>query len=63
MELKNLLLGVVEAVIWYFFLWFLLDTLKRDRNLWLAALILLVLGYLGFVTCPWIRETEAWRKM
>lgn len=63
MELKNLLLGVIEAVIWYFFLWYFLDTIKRERNLWLAALILLVLAYLGFVTCPWIRETEAWKRM
>ena len=63
MELKSLLLGAVEVVIWYFFIWYFLETLERDRNLWVAALILLVLAYLGFVTCPWIRETEAWKQM
>ena len=63
MELKNVLFGIVEAVIWYFFLWYFLDTIKRERNLWRAALVLLVLAYLGFVTCPWIRETEAWKQL
>ena len=63
MELWELLLGGIEAVIWYLFLWYFLSTLKRERNLWIAALILLVLAYLGFVTCPWIRETEAWKRL
>ena len=30
--------GVIEAVLWYFFLWYLLDTLRKPkRDLWLAA--------------------------
>ena len=63
MEIKQVVLAIAEAIIWYFFFWYLLDTLKRDRNLWMAALVLLVLFYLGFVTCPWIRETDAWRRL
>ena len=63
MEFKSLVLGIVEAVIWYFFLWYFLSVLKKDRNLWVAALILLILAYLGFVTCPWIRETDAWKRL
>jgi hypothetical protein len=63
MELKNILFGIVEAMIWYLFLWYFLTTLKKDHNLWLAALVLLVLAYLGFVTCPWIRETRAWQNL
>ena len=58
------ILGVIEAVLWYFFLWYLLDTLRKpERNLWLAAGVLLVLGYLAFVACPWVRETDAWRRL
>ena len=64
MEPKNIVLATVEAVIWYLFLWYSLSTIKHpDRSLWLASLILLVLGYLGFVTCPWIRETQAWNHL
>ena len=59
----HVLLGAVEAVTWYFFFWFLLDSIKRDRNPWIAALVLLALFYLAFFTCPWIRETEAWARL
>lgn len=44
-----------EAVLWYFFMYYLLYSIKNPTNLWLSALILLVLGYLGTLTCPWLR--------
>jgi formate hydrogenlyase subunit 3/multisubunit Na+/H+ antiporter MnhD subunit len=64
MSAYNTVLAIVESVIWYFFIWYLLDTTrKKDRNLWVAAFILLALGYLGFVACPWVRETRAWEQL
>jgi len=64
MELKHFVPGALEAVVWYFFLWYFLTTLKKpERNLWIAAGVLLVLFYLGFVLCPWVRHTPAWQKL
>lgn len=62
MELKHFILGLVEAVLWYFFLYYLLFTIKRpERNVWIAAAVLLTLFYTGFVLCPWVRHTPAWQ--
>lgn len=33
------------------------------RNLWVTALVLLVPGYLGFATSPWVRETQTWKNL
>jgi hypothetical protein len=55
--------AVLEAVLWYFFLWFGLDSLKRGRNPWLAAAVLLALGYAALVACPWVRDTDAWERL
>lgn len=57
-------LGVIEAVCWYGFFWYLLHAVKApDRKLWRSALVLVVLFYLAFVTCPWVRHTPAFRAL
>ncbi|MAT68746.1 MAG: hypothetical protein CMJ58_04410 [Planctomycetaceae bacterium] len=64
MSTWHILLGVLEAIVWYFFIWYLLTTLRaKERNLWLAALVLLLLAYAGFVLCPWLRHTELWQNI
>ena len=54
---------LVDLVIWYFTLYYLLFVIKNAVDLRVASLILLVLGGLGFYFCPWFRETVAWKKM
>ena len=63
MGTKDILLGLIEAAAWYLFFGFGLDSIKRGRSPWLAAVVLLVLFYVAFVTCPWVRETEAWKSL
>ena len=64
METKHLLLGQLEAVVWYAFIYYWLDTIRKPgRNLWIASGVLLGLFYLGFVLCPWIRHTPAWQQL
>lgn len=64
MEIKHIILGLLEGVVCYFFIYYLLLTIKKpDRNLWTASAILLVLFYLGFILCPWVRHTPAWQNL
>ena len=63
MKSKDWFLAVVEAVIWYGFIYYLLYTIKNPADLWQSALILLGLAYLGTISCPWLRNTEAWKRM
>lgn len=63
MQQKDVVLSVVTLVVWYFFAYYLLYVLKNPVSLPLAALVLLVLGTLGMVTCPWFVHTPAWKEL
>lgn len=63
MSTKDIIWGIIEAVIWYAFVYYLLYALKNPVDLRLAALILLVLVYLGTVTCPLVHKMDAWRRI
>tara|TARA_E500000305_G_C4026301_1_gene241998 strand:+ start:3455 stop:3649 length:195 start_codon:yes stop_codon:yes gene_type:complete len=63
MQIKVIVLGMVEATCWYLFFWFGLHSIKRGYNSWWAAAVLLILFYAAFVTCPWIREMDAWSQL
>lgn len=64
MSVQEIVMSVIETVIWYFALVVLLGFIRNPkRNIWGTALLLLVLIYLGFVTCPWVRDTEAWQQL
>jgi hypothetical protein len=59
------ILATVEAVIWYLFIWYLLDTVKNvaTRNLWIAAIVLLLLLYAGIASCPLVWQLDAWSDL
>ena len=61
--MKDILLGIVEAVLRYGFFWYLLDSIQKQRGPAVAAAVLLVLFYLAFLTSPWVRETPAWDRL
>lgn len=61
--IKEFSLGLVEAVLWYAFIWFGLDTIRSGRKLWYASLVLLALFNAAFLVCPWVRDTEAWHRL
>ena len=63
MKKIDLLRGILEAGIWYVFIYYLLYVLENSVELWSAALILLALMYAGIFVCPWIRYTDGWRRM
>lgn len=55
----HVLLGIAEAIVWYFFIWYALSTIReKERNLWIAAFVLLFLAYVGAILCPWLRHTD-----
>ena len=63
MSLKNWGLAILEAVIWYVFVYYFLFVLKNETNLYLSTLILLALMYVGTLVCPWFRNTSAWKEL
>ena len=63
MKLMDRLLLVVEAAAWYFFFFYLVFSIKMPVNLYYSSLILLALFYIASVSCPWLRNTDAWKKM
>ena len=63
MKAKNWFWTGIEAVLWYSFIYCLIYTIKNPVNLFLSALVLLVLLYLAILACPWFRHTEAWKRM
>lgn len=62
MRLKNLLLGIVEFALWYWFIYFALYTIKNPVDLVGSALILLVTAYLAAWACPLVRNSDGWRR-
>lgn len=63
MKTGDFLRSILEAGIWYVFIYYLLYVLKNPVELWQASLILLALMYAGVFVCPWVRYTASWRKM
>ncbi|NOY15238.1 MAG: hypothetical protein GXP43_03405 [bacterium] len=55
--------GIVEAVLWYGFIYYLLYSIKNPVELWKSALVLMVLSYLAILACPWFRQTDAWKRL
>ncbi len=57
--------GIVETVIWYGFIYYLLYVLQNpaEVSLWFASAVLLILAYLGTVSCPWVHNSDAWQRM
>ena len=63
MKKGDILRGILEAIIWYVFIYYFLYVLKNPVDLWVAALILLFLMYAGVSVCPWVLNTCGWRRM
>ncbi|HHG89792.1 MAG TPA: hypothetical protein ENJ90_04835 [Devosia sp.] len=55
--------GIVETVIWYGFIYYLLYVLKNPVDLWFSSAVLLALVYAGTAACPWVHNSDAWRRM
>ncbi len=63
MSTKNWFLAVIEAIVWFGFIYYLLYSIKNPVNLWMSAVILLALFYIGTLLCPWFRQTKAFKDM
>ncbi|MFH1145505.1 MAG: hypothetical protein V1707_00890 [bacterium] len=63
MKPKDWLLAIVEAILWYGFIYYLLYAIKNEVDIAQASLILLVIMYLATISCPWVRNSVAWRRM
>jgi len=63
MTKKDDILSVIEAILWYVFIYLFIYTIKHEVNLFLMSFILLVLIYAASVSCPIMRNTDAWIRL
>jgi len=63
MNSKDWVLTIVEAVVWYVFILYTLYAIKNPVDLYVGALVLLILAYIGTISCPWFRRTKAFKEL
>ena len=63
MNIKDWLLAGVEVVVWYGFIYYALYSIKNPVNLFVSALILLVLAYLGTILCLRVMRTKTFKEL
>lgn len=65
MKAKYVILGIVDLIVWYLFAYYIVYVLQNlsFTNPWWAALVLVVLGAVGTVLCPWFQNTDAWKRL
>lgn len=63
MSTKNWVMAIVEAVLWYLFIYYLLWSVKNDVSVAQSALILLALAYAASISCPWFRNSGGWLRL
>lgn len=63
MNVKDWLLTGVTTIIWYGFIYYVLYSIKNPVNLFVSALVLLALIFVGTISCPWFRRTKAFKEL
>jgi len=63
MKSTDWFLSIIELALWYGFFYYLLDAIKNPSDLYVSALILTVLSTVAIAVCPWVRHTDAWKRM
>ena len=63
MNAKDWVLTGVEVITWYGFIYYMLYSIKNPVNLFASTLVLLVLAYVGTISCPWFRRTSAFKEL
>jgi len=63
MTIKNWIFAGIEAILWYAFIYGIFYTIKNDVNLYVASFIILVIAYAASISCPWFRNTDAWKRL
>ena len=55
--------SIIELILWFGFFYVLLDAIANPSNLYVSAPILTVFSSTAIAVCPWIRHTDAWKRM
>ncbi len=65
MKSKYIILGIVDLIVWYIFTYYIIYALQNllTLNPWWAAFVLVILGAIGTVLCPWFQNTDGWRRL
>ena len=60
---KNIFWSLVEAILFYVWIYYFIYVLKNQVNIAVSALILVIVAYLACMASPWFRNTGAYKKM
>ena len=63
MNTKDKFFGVIEFILWILFVYAILYSIRNPTNIWMSALIIVVLGYCAAIACPMIRQSKAFRQV
>lgn len=65
MKSKYVILSIIDLIVWYLFAFYVVYLLQDASmvNPWWAAFVLLVLGVVGTILCPWLENTPGWKKL
>lgn len=62
MSIKDWFFALIEAALWYVFLYYFLFSVKNEVNLYQSAFVLLAIAYLASISCPLVRHSGAWLR-
>ncbi|GEM_PF-1733161 len=63
MKPKDIFLGIIEACLWIFVMYYFLYSIKNPVDVFQSAVIIVAFSYLACVCCPMIRNSCGWRRM
>lgn len=63
MRIRDMILLLVDGVVWYGFVYYWLFSIKNPVALPAASLLLVILAAIGIGACPLVHKTQAWQQL
>jgi hypothetical protein len=63
MTLRDWFFAVVEAILWYSFIYYALYSIKNEVDISVSAFFLIIIAYAAALSCPFIRHTATWKSL
>ncbi len=63
MNAKDKFWAVIEFALWIIFTYVILYSIKNPVNIWINAIIIVIIGYCAAIACPLIRQSKEFQKV